>query len=111
MLSHARSLLLTQLNNVLMLVFAAAVLADLLYSSRWPLGGVGHRGHRSPQPVWSAAYQRVRYDPPEPPRRGVPSAGGPGVPMAAPLTIVVFAMTKRIYVKSILGKDQKMDGE
>ncbi|TDW64587.1 hypothetical protein EDF57_104386 [Novosphingobium sp. PhB55] len=31
--------------------------------------------------------------------------------MAAPLTIVVFVMTKRIYVKSILGKDQKMDGE
>ncbi|TCU57822.1 hypothetical protein EDF58_10459 [Novosphingobium sp. PhB57] len=31
--------------------------------------------------------------------------------MAAPLTIVVFAMTKRVYVQSILGKDVKMDGE
>nr|WP_314467063.1 hypothetical protein [uncultured Novosphingobium sp.] len=101
-----------------MLVFAAAVLADLLYSARWPLGGVGHRGHiaagpllRSPHPVRSAAYQRVQYDPPEPPRRGAPSAGGLGVPMAAPLTIVVFVMTKRVYVKSILGKDLKMEGK
>lgn len=34
-----------------------------------------------------------------------------GVLLAAPLTIVVFVMTKRIYVKSILGKDVKMDGE
>lgn len=37
--------------------------------------------------------------------------GGLGVLMAAPLTIVVFVMIKRIYVKSILGKDVKMDGE
>ncbi len=31
--------------------------------------------------------------------------------MAAPLTIVVFVMTKRVYVKSILGKDLKMEGK
>ncbi len=37
--------------------------------------------------------------------------GGLGVLMAAPLTIVVFVMTKRIYVKSILGKEVSMDGE
>jgi len=31
--------------------------------------------------------------------------------MAAPLTIVVFVMGKRIYVKSILSMDLKMDGK
>ncbi len=33
--------------------------------------------------------------------------GGLGVLMAAPLTIVVFVMIKRIYAKSIFGKDVK----
>lgn len=34
-----------------------------------------------------------------------------GVLLAAPLTIVVFVLTKRIYVRSLLGKDVKIDGE
>ncbi|WP_293984768.1 AI-2E family transporter [Sphingobium sp.] len=34
-----------------------------------------------------------------------------GVLLAAPLTIVLFVLTKRIYVRSLLGKDVKIDGE
>lgn len=35
--------------------------------------------------------------------------GGLGVVLAAPLTVVVFVLIKRIYVKAILGKDVKID--
>lgn len=34
-----------------------------------------------------------------------------GVLLAAPLTIVLFVLTKRIYVRALLGKDVKIDGE